>query len=170
MVKRSEDSQEIDPLAVETLATFENLKRDIAAERRKRLREYGAAVKSLGPRRRRSARGPVKILVEGDSWFDYPLSPDTIDYLKTRLKHPELVLSLAHYGDSSKQMLSLPQRKRIIRMLSSTTYGPFDAILFSGGGNDLAGDQFCLWLADFDSSHPDPATVLMKPESAILWA
>ena len=29
MVKRSEDSQEIDPLAVETLATFENLKRDI---------------------------------------------------------------------------------------------------------------------------------------------
>jgi len=48
MVKRSEDSQEIDPLAVETLATFENLKRDIAAERRKRLREYGAAVKSLG--------------------------------------------------------------------------------------------------------------------------
>ena len=86
MVKRSEDSQEIDPLAVETLATFENLKRDIAAERRKRLREYGAAVKSLGARRRRSARRPVKILVEGNSWFDYPLSPDTIDCLKNSAK------------------------------------------------------------------------------------
>jgi hypothetical protein len=30
-------------------------------------------------------------------------------------------------------------------------------LLFSAGGNDLAGDQFCLWLKERNPGFPDPS-------------
>ncbi len=46
-------------------------------------------------------------------------------------------------------MLGVAKRQRIIDNLKDPDNGEFDALLFSGGGNDIAGDQFCLWLLDF---------------------
>ncbi len=46
-------------------------------------------------------------------------------------------------------MLGVSKRQRIISNLQDPENGTFDALLFSGGGNDIAGDQFCLWLVEF---------------------
>ena len=53
------------------------------------------------------------------------------------------ILNLAHHGDEVREMLGVTQRKNLIRSLNKAR---FDAILFSGGGNDIVGDQFALWL------------------------
>lgn len=85
-----------------------------------------------------------RILAEGDSWFDYPLDDGgVITHLETIARIE--ILNLAHRGDEVRSMLALEQRKRLTRYLSDDSYD-FDALLFSGGGNDIVGDQFCLWL------------------------
>ena len=147
----------VDLPETETLADFQKLKQDIEAERTQRIRQYRREIKALTRRKRLSGSGPVKILVEGDSWFDYPLSRDTIGCLRRLVKNPELMLSLAHFGDTAEVMLSLEQRERLRKMLASSANGEFEALLFSGGGNDLAGNQFCLWLRNFDFHFPDPS-------------
>jgi hypothetical protein len=45
-------------------------------------------------------------------------------------------------------MLGVSRRERIIANLKDPYNGNFDALLFSGGGNDIAGDQFCLWIQE----------------------
>jgi hypothetical protein len=56
-------------------------------------------------------------------------------------------------------MLSLPQRDEIEERLDQGRRRgiPFDALLFSGGGNDIVGDQFSRWLRPFTpgASAPD---------------
>jgi len=142
-----------------TLATFRKLQAEIKEDRRNRVLAHQIAVKKLGIRKRRKGTGPLNILVEGDSWFKYPLPvanpQDTITWLEKKGKPKPVILPLAHWGDVATQMLGVTQRKRIIKTLKGPN-GPFDALLFSGGGNDLAGDQFCLWLRDYDPANPHP--------------
>jgi hypothetical protein len=130
------------------------------AERRKRIADYQANLKRVGaqggPRvlaAGMAARTP-RVLAEGDSWFDYPPNPFTggvIDHLSdvSGVK----ILNTAYYGDTAQQMLGVEQRQRIEALLRRPG---FDVLLFSGGGNDLAGDQFCLWLKPNEGSG-DPA-------------
>ncbi len=93
----------------------------------------------------------LRILAEGDSWFEYPLRgnlplPDgVIHQLQKLLGYP--IANLAHHGDEVRMMLGLNQRCELIERLSDRNVR-FDALLFSGGGNDLVGDQFCLWVKD----------------------
>jgi hypothetical protein len=144
-----------------TLATFRKLRAEIEEDRRNRIQAHQLAVKKLGIRKRVRGTGPLNILAEGDSWFQYPLPPadpqDTISWLERSGSPQPLILNLAHWGDVATQMLGVTQRERIIKSLKAKANGPFDALLYSGGGNDLAGDQFCLWLKEFDPKHPDPA-------------
>jgi hypothetical protein len=96
----------------------------------------------------------LSILIgDGDSWFDYPL-PDPLHSTDV-LRSPETlgnpspaILKLAHYSDATTTLLGVTRRDRLITQLSDPANGPIDAILFSGGGNDLVGDQFRLWLND----------------------
>ena len=91
--------------------------------------------------------GPLKILAEGDSWFEYPLEEGgIIDHLEDLLGVP--ICNMAHHGDEVRQMMGLSQRKELMKRLSDKSLH-FDALLFSGGGNDLVGDQFCIWLKDY---------------------
>jgi hypothetical protein len=101
--------------------------------------------------------GALNLLAEGDSWFDYPIHappPQTQSDILAQIPlraAPGLaptILKLADLGDVTSQMLGVAQRRRMREMLTSAQHGPFDAILFSGGGNDLCGDQFRLWLND----------------------
>jgi hypothetical protein len=96
-----------------------------------------------------------KIIAEGDSWFAYPRVLMTgggiIPHLETLLDLP--ILNLAKAGDESRFMLSLPQRRRLEKELKTA-----DVLLFSGGGNDIAGDQFCVWLND--NVDNDPANAI----------
>ncbi len=95
----------------------------------------------------------LNLFADGDSWFDYPLpvlSPnDTIRSIGRHGAPQPLILNLAHYGDEARDDLGVRQRERIIQNLTDPGNGTFDAILFSGGGNDTVGNQFCLWIRDF---------------------
>ena len=109
-----------------------------------------------------STRPPV-MLAQGDSWFDYPLTgnglplsdTDVIAQLRRIGSAPPTILNLAHHGDAATDEMSLPKQERMIAALRNKANwldGKPDAILFSAGGNDIAGDQFCIFL-DFNDGH-----------------
>ncbi|MCU1301231.1 MAG: hypothetical protein JWQ87_1515 [Candidatus Sulfotelmatobacter sp.] len=109
---------------------------------------------------------PLNLFADGDSWFDYPLPPfqhtDVMAQLPNLSARRPFILNLAHHGDEARDKLGVQQRQRIEYSLTHPAYGPFDAILFSGGGNDTVGDQFCLWLNDAVGT-PNPAQALNLP-------
>ena len=101
---------------------------------------------------------PLVMLAHGDSWFDYPLSgndlslsdTDVIAQLRPMGNPNPVILNVSHHGDASTDELSWPKQQRMIDALSDPANwmdnGRPDAIVFSGGGNDIAGDQFCIFL------------------------
>lgn len=133
-------------------AESDRLKAEIERERQARIDQYVA-------KRARSAAAhglaaQLSVLAEGDSWFDYPgilgTRGSVIDHLSRKIDTP--ILNLAHRGDEVRQMLALAQRDEITRRLTDGVPGvggAFDILLFSGGGNDLVGDQFCIWLKQY---------------------
>lgn len=107
---------------------------------------------------------PLQILAEGDSWFDYPAHArgGLIPRLATKLGVP--IMSLANAGDEVRYMLGVEQRERLVRELQSgcPAGGPWDVLLFSGGGNDVVGNPLGLWLRDYASGLP--ARGLVHPQ------
>jgi hypothetical protein len=94
------------------------------------------------------------LLAEGDSWFDYPLH-DVLEMLED--EHGFDVESLAHMGDRVEDMAySGGQLEDLARRLEKhLRMGRVPkAILLSGGGNDLAGDEFALLLNHASSGLP----------------
>ncbi len=101
---------------------------------------------------------PLVMLAHGDSWFDYPLSgndlsfrdTDIIAQLRAMGRINPVILNVSHYGDATTDEMSLPKQERMISSLQDPANwmesGTPDAILFSGGGNDVVGDQFCIYL------------------------
>jgi hypothetical protein len=105
--------------------------------------------------------GPLVLLAHGDSWFDYPLngndlalhSTDIITQLQSLGDTHPLILNLSHYGDATSEEMSLTRQQRLIKAIDdkanwANESAPY-AILFSGGGNDIPGTQFCIFL-DYD--------------------
>jgi hypothetical protein len=98
------------------------------------------------------------MLAQGDSWFDYPLSgnnlslqsTDIIAQLTSMGTTNPVIYNTAHFGDATTVEMSLPKQERMIAALQDPANwlgnGKPDAILFSGGGDDIAGDQFCIYL------------------------
>jgi hypothetical protein len=123
--------------------TTEARQAQIKQERQSRIAHHKEAVQHG------LAQRALNIFAEGDSWFDYPLSRDTIGWITNNGAPQPEILNLAHYGDAATEMLGVAKRQRIIENLQDPDNGAFDALLFSGGGNDIAGDQFCLWLVQF---------------------
>lgn len=101
---------------------------------------------------------PLVLLSHGDSWFDYPLTgnglpvsnTDIIAQLEGMGTINPVILNLSHHGDATTDEMSLPKQQRLIEALNDPENwldrGKPDAILFSGGGNDIAGTQFCIFL------------------------
>src|SRR5262249_713357 len=130
----------------ETL-TLEILQTQIEEERQRRIEEHKREVRERGLIA--AAGRPLNLFAEGDSWFDYPLSRDTIGWIRAEGTPRPAILNLAHHGDAASQILGVSRRKRIIANLTDPDNGTFDALLFSAGGNDIAGDQFVLWVLKF---------------------
>ena len=106
---------------------------------------------------------PLVMLAQGDSWFDYPLNgnnptlqdTDTIAQLRRLGNLPPIILNQAHHGDTSVDEMSLTKQQRMIEAITNENNwvdGKPDAILFSAGGNDVAGEQFCIFV-DFNDGH-----------------
>ena len=144
---------------------YPEMRAAIKTEKERRIREhqtYIATRSRMTTAMGAGAQGALNLICQGDSWFDYPLPVPVVNQsdVVAHLKHlpsmsPE-VLSLAHYGEAAEDMLGVTKLHEFLAQLEDPANGKFDAILFSGGGNDLAGNQFRLWLADAAASGMDP--------------
>jgi hypothetical protein len=131
--------------------------RSLARDTLKRRSEAAATRKrglaSLETKRKgvRAKAGPAPesrgvLIAEGDSWFDYPFS-DVLDELEDRYGYD--VESVAHRGHTVESMAyadgQLDDFARRVEKVLRRGATP-KAILLSGGGNDIAGDEFAILL------------------------
>ncbi len=160
--RRREDERRIR----EYQATMEIMKRrgvkglDAKAVKAGKRRAPGAGRPAAAPKA--PAAQPLQIFAEGDSWFDYPpflFSGGLIPRLEKRLGVP--ILNLAKAGDEVRYMLGVEQRRILTQKLSdgSPAGGPWDALLFSGGGNDIVDNPMALWVRDFVPAKPAKALI-----------
>jgi hypothetical protein len=153
------------------------LARSQQQERRRRIKEYKATlaimkkrgVKGLAPKAAKGAKAlgtaaatPLQVFAEGDSWFEYPVpffGGGIIRRLEDKLGVP--VLNLATAGDEVRYMLGVKERKLLIEQFTKgcPAGGPWDAMLFSGGGNDIVDNPMVLWIKDFNATLPPAALV-----------
>jgi hypothetical protein len=101
---------------------------------------------------------PLVMLAHGDSWFDYPLDGNSVSLAHTDIivqlssmgNINPVILNLSQWGDATTAEMSLPKQQTMISALQDSSNwldsSRPDAILFSGGGNDVAGEQFCIFL------------------------
>jgi hypothetical protein len=124
--------------------------------------ERGVRLAEEAVRRRAAERPPEKrrggpyrglLIAEGDSWFDYPFS-DVLDRLGDA---GYAVESVAHRGDNIEDMAHDPKQvaglTRAFEKLGRERKDP-KAILLSGGGNDIAGEEFRVLLNHRGSGLP----------------
>jgi hypothetical protein len=149
----------------DTIAARQQLRASIAADIDARIKEHQARIARLTAGNASLAAAgaspqvqPLVMLAVGDSWFSYPLNgnglsindTDIIAQLKTMGNLSPLIANISHYGDATTDEMSLPKQERMIQQLHDSSNwmagGKPDAILFSGGGNDIVGDQFCIYL------------------------
>lgn len=149
----------------QSLALREQMRDAIQAEIAQRTQTHQARVAALKMARANllaigaaAPPKPLALLAHGDSWFDYPLdgngislrSTDIIAQLESMGTINPLIQNVSHYGDATTAEMAWPKQQRLIDSLNDPSNwidgGRPDAILFSGGGNDIAGDQFCIFL------------------------
>jgi len=147
-----------EPARLQT-ALRESIERDIAA----RIEAHQRDVARIRASVRRGGQSPLMLLSHGDSWFNYPLNGNTwpssdtdiIAHLTRLGSPPPKILNISHYGDATTDEMSLSKQQRLIAALRNSKnwlVGKPDAILFSGGGNDIAGDPFIIYLNYKDSN------------------
>ena len=148
------------PTPAEVGRERQELEAEQDAERERRIREYTATIAIM---KRRGVKGlsaaedaapaPLQIFAEGDSWFDYPFpgfKGGIINRLEKRIGVP--ILNLAKAGDEVRFMLGVKERQIITEQFKKgcPAGGPWDAMLFSGGGNDIVDNPMALWIRNFD--------------------
>jgi len=149
------------------IAGGKNAAEDVIAFRAKQRRKRATLEKALPVRRRAPVRAPTKaralfgtkktvgvLIAEGDSWFDYPMQ-DVLRLLEDDYLYD--VESVAHKGDCVEDMAHAEGQfeefaRRLEKLLRDSKVPK--AILLSGGGNDIAGDEFALLLNHAASSLP----------------
>ncbi len=144
---------------------------EVIALRTKQLRKRAAIEKKVARSRQRAlpafeaipertralfgTRASAGVLIaEGDSWFDYPMQ-DVLGLLEDTYLYD--VESVAHKGDCVEDMAhSKGQFAEFARRLEKVLRdGKVPrAILLSGGGNDIAGDEFAILLNHAASTLP----------------
>lgn len=107
-----------------------------------------------------------RLLAQGDSWFDYLPGKDLIDYLRDRHGHSienigvgGSTLNDIVYGPVPKNWLGIPQSddvSRIAELIHLIEKIRPQAILLSGGGNDIAGQEFFSLINNALSSLENP--------------
>ena len=130
------------------------IERAIEQQREKTLTAYRTQFRRFAAR---IEGEPKTIFAEGDSWFNYPLGWAVVDQLQDLIRTP--IANFAWPGAETRQLLALHERKEIEKRLSD---GPqrgkkWDVLLFSGGGDDIVGDQMVLFLSRgaYDPQHPE---------------
>ena len=78
------------------------------------------------------------ILSEGDSWFSYPINRNLMDHIE--MMREFATLRLEHSGDEVLDILK-PSGEQFKKLAKYLKRYPFDALLFSGGGNDIVDEN-----------------------------
>jgi hypothetical protein len=140
---------------------------EIMKKRGARRPRWKSAVKAKAAKltAKRESFTPLQIFAEGDSWFDYPVpffGGGIIPRLESRLGVP--ILNLAKAGDEVRYMLGVKERTLLIKHLTNgcPAGGPWDVLLFSGGGNDIVGNPMALWIRDWKPGVP-PVKQIHQP-------
>jgi hypothetical protein len=101
----------------------------------------------------------IKIVAEGDSWFDYPLSKDIIDWLaiegyaiKNLAKHGDILENIV-YGTDIKENIE-NKTKSLDKTLAAVKKHEPSFVLLSGGGNDVVGENMIQFLNHQSSGMP----------------
>lgn len=142
---------------------YSDAQRKIEEDLRQRAQDNQTRVEEIQQQRRNFAGGPTPLIMvaDGDSWFDYPLPlvghTDVADSVKSQATLMPGMMKLAHYGDATTTLMGVTKRQRLVDYLDDQSHGPIDVIMFSGGGNDLVGDQFRFWLENAADVGNDPA-------------
>lgn len=145
---------EMDTWTSDEVASFKEAARDRELESQARVfRSFAGGIDAM-------ANAPEALVAEGDSWFAYLPGTDVLDCL--RHNHGYIIHSLAHAGDSLENMIygtritrsferATPTITRVLERLGKVKPRCF---LFSGGGNDIAGDEFESYLNHAGSGLP----------------
>lgn len=160
-------------IALRVAELQDELRQAIEAEQAARATRHQARVAATEAKRDKAVAAgkaappsPLLLLANGDSWFNYPLKDNGPVCRETdiivklgRMGNPKPhILSVAHWGETSVDELGLPKQKRMKDMLQDSANwgmrGKPDAILISAGGNDIAGDQFCIFVNDVSAGKP----------------
>lgn len=129
----------------------------ILKQRGARPPEPKRAVKSARVGAKSGGFAPLQVLAEGNSWFDYPpflLRGGIIPRLESQIGVP--ILNLAKAGDEVRYMLGVEERQILVEHLRNgcPAGGPWDVLLFSGGGNDIVDNPMALWIRDWQRGVP----------------
>jgi hypothetical protein len=85
------------------------------------------------------------VISEGDSWFAYPIYANIIDQLDEMVQRRMSLLRLENSGDDLTQILNDGGLHAMTRLMDH--YKP-DVLLFSAGGNDIAGPELLTFVAE----------------------
>ncbi len=113
-----------------------------------------AARERRGPATRSRGASKGLLIAEGDSWFDYPFF-DTLERLEDAFGYE--IESVAHKGDTVEGMAyDESQTQTLARLFDKLGQRGAQprAILLSGGGNDIAGDELAILLNHASSGLP----------------
>jgi lysophospholipase L1-like esterase len=109
---------------------------------------------AASPAMRAPSHSAGTLICEGDSWFDYPFH-DVLKQLEDVYAYE--IETVAHKGDCVEEMAysggQLDDFTRRVAKVLRSGVSP-KAILLSGGGNDIAGDEFAILLNHAASGKP----------------
>jgi hypothetical protein len=84
------------------------------------------------------------VIAEGDSWFSYPIHANIIDHLDEIVRRRMSLLRLEDPGDD---LIAMAKGGQLLMLADYVgRYDP-DALLFSGGGNDIVGPELLTLIA-----------------------
>ncbi len=81
-----------------------------------------------------------RILAEGDSWFSIGAIPTSNLLLSMRTDQYAIIVNCANPGDTIRKMSRISKNRNLKNAMSKRFGYDWDAILLSGGGNDLIAD------------------------------
>src|ERR1019366_4789043 len=109
-------------------------------------------------------KNQLTIIADGDSWNSFPkwlmTGGGLVDHLEDIMGVD--ITNYANPGDSSVETLGLEKSKRLEAILPGA-----DILLFSTGGDDIAGDQFCIWLNQNMDGDPSKAINFARLECVL---
>jgi hypothetical protein len=78
------------------------------------------------------------VLIEGDSWFSYPINRNLMDHIE--MMRDFAILRLEQSGHEARQILK-PSGRQFKNLGKYLKLYRFEALLFSGGGNDIVDEN-----------------------------